>query len=158
MKQGDFNVLRRSEAERFSGGQFRLAVESLDEARRDRASGPKPVEDQMALQAAGDLLHRLETTPHRFGNPRVEELDRCRRSRVLPKSLKGLAEQVGFDALEVVAGQLGEFGGLALREVLRPLEQAPSRLGEDRITRPPLGSIRIPSGQFSPSAIRATSP
>lgn len=33
MKEGDFDALRRPEAERFSGGQFCFAVESLDNAR-----------------------------------------------------------------------------------------------------------------------------
>jgi hypothetical protein len=36
VKQRDFDALCGSEAERFSGGQFRDAVETLDNARRDR--------------------------------------------------------------------------------------------------------------------------
>jgi hypothetical protein len=39
MKQREFDALRRPEVVRFSGGQFRLAVESLDNPRRDTAQG-----------------------------------------------------------------------------------------------------------------------
>jgi hypothetical protein len=49
MKECDFDALRRPEAERFSGGQFCFAVESLDNARRDGAASPEPVEDQMPM-------------------------------------------------------------------------------------------------------------
>ena len=46
MKQREFDALWRSEAIRFSGGQFRLAVESFDDACRDGAQGEELVEDQ----------------------------------------------------------------------------------------------------------------
>ena len=46
MKQREFDALRRSEAVRFSGGQFCLAVEFLDNPRRDTAEGEEPVQDQ----------------------------------------------------------------------------------------------------------------
>jgi len=46
MKQREFDALWRAEAIRFSGSQFRLAIESLDDACRDGAQGEEPVEDQ----------------------------------------------------------------------------------------------------------------
>jgi len=49
MKQREFDALWRPEAVRFSGGQFRLAIESFDDARRDPAQGEEPVEDQRPM-------------------------------------------------------------------------------------------------------------
>jgi hypothetical protein len=76
MKERDFDALRRPEAKRFSGGQFCFAVESLDNARRDGAPSPEPVEDPMPItpQTTGDLLHRFD--PNADGAPSVEELRR----------------------------------------------------------------------------------
>jgi len=81
MKQREFDAFWRSKAIRFSGGQFRLAVESLDNTCRDGAQGEKPVEDQRPVtpQALDDLLHRCKPTPESVGAPRLEELARpCR--------------------------------------------------------------------------------
>jgi hypothetical protein len=39
MTQGESDALRPAEAIRFSGGQFRRAVEPLDDTCRDRAQG-----------------------------------------------------------------------------------------------------------------------
>ena len=41
MKEREFDALSGSETIRFSGGQFRLAIETLDAARRDRAPRPE---------------------------------------------------------------------------------------------------------------------
>ena len=130
MKQGDFNALRRSEAERFSGCQFCLAVESLDDSRRDRAPSSEPVEDQVPMtpQALGDLFHRADPAPHGASAPGIEELHGPLRARVLPEPLEVLAEQMSPDALEVVLQDFLEPDLLMLREVLRPLEQAPPGL------------------------------
>ena len=135
MKQGEFDTLSGSEAIRFSGGQFRFAIETLDDARRNRAAGPKPVEDQvvMASQAPSDFLHRFKATAHRFFAPRFEKLRCPLRVHALPESLKVFTEQKGLDALEIVLHQIGEPCGLAVGEILRPFEQTPPRLGEDRL-------------------------
>ena len=56
MKEVDFDALRRSEAERFSGGQFRLAVESLDVARRDgdpESRRPCPLAEALEAERGG---------------------------------------------------------------------------------------------------------
>ena len=135
MKQGEFDALSGSEAIRFSGGQFRFAIKTLDDARRNRARGSKPVEDQvvMASQAPSDFLHRAKPTAHRFLAPGVEKLRCPLRAYVLPESLKVFAEQKGLDALEIVLHQIGELRGLAVGEILRPFEQTSPRLGEDRL-------------------------
>jgi hypothetical protein len=59
MKQRDFNAFRGSEAERFSGSQFHDAVQTLDNARRNGAFGPEPVEEQVSVtpQALGPGLN-----------------------------------------------------------------------------------------------------
>jgi len=100
MKQREFDPLWRPEAVRFSGGQFRLAVESLDDACRDGAQGEEPVEDQRPVppQALGDFLHRRKPAAQGSSAPRLEELARPCRASVFPKPLELLAEQMGPDA------------------------------------------------------------
>ena len=51
---------------------------------------------------------------------------------VLPELLEVLLEQIGTNALEVVAHQIFQFHFLVGGEVRRPLEKAPPRLGQDR--------------------------
>jgi hypothetical protein len=46
MNRRNFNAFRGPKAERFSGGHFYDAVQTLDNARGNRAFGPEPVEDQ----------------------------------------------------------------------------------------------------------------
>ena len=108
MKQREFDALWRAEAIRFSGSQFRLAVESLDDACRDGAQGEEPVEDQRPVppQTLGDFLHRRKPAAQGLSAPRIEELARPCRAGIRPKSLKLLAQQMGFDALEVVLKKL----------------------------------------------------
>ena len=62
MKQRDFNAFRSPEAERFSGSQFHDAVQTLDNARRNGAYGPEPVENQVPMtpQALSHLLPRAD--------------------------------------------------------------------------------------------------
>jgi hypothetical protein len=135
MKQGDLYGMRRARAECFSGGQFRFAVESLDNSRRDRAPSPQPVDDQVPMtpQAPGDLLHRADPAPHGAEAPGVEELHRPLWARVPPEPHEVLAEQMRPDALEVVRQDLLELDLLMLREVLRSRGQAPPSLGQDRL-------------------------
>ena len=63
VKQRDFDAFCRSEAVRFSDGQFCLAVETLDNARRNLSLRMESVrqEASVMLQALGDLLHLLKT-------------------------------------------------------------------------------------------------
>jgi len=135
VKQGKFDALSGSDAIRFSGGQSRCAIKTLDNARRDRARGLKPVEDQVAMasQAPSDFLHRAKATAHRLFAPEGEKLRYPLRVHALPESLKVFAEQTGLDAHEILLPQIGELRGLAVGEILRPFEQTPPRLGEDRL-------------------------
>ncbi len=148
MKEGDFDALRRPEAKRFSGGQFCFAVESLDNARRDGAPSPEPVEDQMPMtpQAPGDLFHRADPASHGAGAPGVEELHRPLGAGVLPEPLEVLAKQMSPDALEVVLQDLLEPDLLMLREVLWPFEQAPTGIRQDWLVAitPQLGDLGPP--------------
>jgi hypothetical protein len=135
MKQREFDALWRPEAVHICGGQFRRAIESFDGARRDPAQGEEPVEDQrpMTPQAPGDFLHRPKATTEGSGAPRLKELPYPCRGGVVSVPLELLTEQVDPDAIEVVLQQLGKPRGLVVSEVLRPLEQAPARLGQCRL-------------------------
>ena len=148
MKLREFDALWRSEAIRFSGGQFRLAVESFDDACRDGAQGEEPVEDQRPVppQALGDFLHRRKAAAQGSSAPRLEELPCPCRAGVVLEPLEFLAEQMGPDALEVVLQKLGELRGLVVREVLGPLEQAPAGTGESGLVAVPaqLGDLLPP--------------
>ena len=79
---------------RYLGGQFRFSIETLDDARRDRARGSKPVEDQVAMasQAQSEFLHRAKATAHRLFVPRFEKLRWPLRFDAFPESLKVFAE------------------------------------------------------------------
>ena len=147
MKQREFDALWRSEAIRFSGGQFRLAVESFDDACRDGAQGEEPVEDQRPVppQALGDFLHRRKAAAQGSSAPRLEELPCPCRAGVVPEPLEFLVEQMGPDAL-IVLQKLGELRGLVVREVLGPLEQAPAGTGESGLIAVPaqLGDVLPP--------------
>ena len=171
MKQREFDALRGPEAVRFSGGQFRLAVESLDNPRRDTAQGEKPVEDQVPMtpQALRDLLHRREPAPHGLSAPGIEELPRPSRGCILPEPLELFAQQVSPNALEVVLQQLGKPGGLVVREVLRSLEQTPAGLRERWLVAVPAQlsdllpphlvdrHVHVPHDVEAPSEIRSPS-
>ena len=125
MKQRDFNAFRGSEAERFSGSQFHHAVETLDNARRNGAFGPEPVEEQVSVtpQALSHLLHRLQLAPHGTGAPRVKDFLSPRRTHVVPELLEQLAEKVSPDALEVVLEELLELDLLVVGEIFRRLSR-----------------------------------
>ena len=135
MKQRDFNAFRSPEAERFSGSQFHDAVQTLDNARRNGAFGPEPVENQVPMtpQALSHLLDRLQLAPHGTCAPRVKESPGPRRTHVIPELLEQLAEQMSPDALEVVLKEFLELDLLVVGEVLPPLQQAPSGLRQDRL-------------------------
>ena len=92
----------------------------------------EPVRQQVpvALQALGDLDHRLEAAFLGLLAPRVEELHGPAALRVGPELLKDLAEQPGLHALEVVLDELIQLRGLRSRQILRPLEQSPPRVLE----------------------------
>lgn len=135
MKQREFNALRRPEGVRASHGEFRLAIRSLDNARRDPVQGEEPVDDQRSMppQASGHLLHKRKPTAEGFGAPRVEELRRPSRGCVVPEPLTLLAEQMCPDALEVVPDQVGRPRGLVVRKFVGPLEHIPASLRERRL-------------------------
>ena len=57
---------------------------------------------------------------------------------VIPELLEVFFEQIGADALEVVAHQVFQFDFLVGGEVRRPLEKAPAGLGQDRFVSVPL--------------------
>ena len=118
MKQREFDAFWRAEAIRFSGCQFCLAVESLDDACRDNAQGEERVKDQLPVpQILGDFLHRPKPAAHGLSAPRLEELARSCRADVFPEPLELLTEQMGPDALEVVLHKFGEFSGMVVRAV-----------------------------------------
>ena len=60
MKQGEFHALSGYETKRFYGGQFRFAIETLDDARRNRAAGRQPVEDHVVIGPSRGPGHRPE--------------------------------------------------------------------------------------------------
>jgi hypothetical protein len=66
MIQGDFHGSIGPKPVGFSGGQFRLVIEPLDDAAGDRALGAEPVEEQgaMSSQHLGDPFHRLHLRTH----------------------------------------------------------------------------------------------
>jgi hypothetical protein len=139
MKQSEFDALWCAEAIRFSGGQFPLAIESLDNACRDGAQGEEPVDDQRPVppRTLNDFLHWSKPAAQRLSARRLEELARPCRAGISPEPLQLLEEKMGPDALEVVLQEVSEFGGLVVGEGLAPLEQAPAGPSEGSLVAIP---------------------
>src|SRR5882672_1149726 len=133
MIQGNFYRPEGSEAERPSGGQFRLVVEAFDDSPGNRALGAEPVEKELAMspQHAGDLFHRLEPRAQGPPAPVVEEASGPGRGHVLPEVLEVLFEQVATDRFQIVPEQVGKLTLLGQSEILGPLEQQPARALQD---------------------------
>ena len=72
--------------------------------------------------------------------PLVEELSGPGGGVVIPELLEVFLEQIGANALEVVAHQIFQFHFLVGGEVRRPLEQTPAGLGQDRFVPVPVWS------------------
>lgn len=62
----------------------------------------------------------------------VEELAGPLGGDVLPELLELFLEQISADSLEVVAQQFAQAQRLGVGQILRPLQQASARLGQDR--------------------------
>ena len=69
--EGDFNGRVGAKAVRFSHRQFCFVVETFDRACRNRALGPKPIEDQVAMFSQtratffiGSILLRIVRVHH----------------------------------------------------------------------------------------------
>lgn len=132
MRRHAFDALLRSEAVRMSDFQFRLAIESFDDACGDGTHGQGPVEDRKSLepQASGGFPHQCKPAEEGPCTPRLEELGGPCGSHVLPEPLELLAQQVGAGTLEVVLQQGCEPRGPIVRKILGPLQQGPAELGE----------------------------
>jgi len=105
MIQGGFSSMIGSEAIGFSGTQFRLVVEALNNAARELAFGPKPVQQQgpVSPQLARHLLHWLDLRSHCFCAPLVQKLARPEVRLVRPEQLELFLQQVAPDRLQIVA-------------------------------------------------------
>src|SRR4030095_11855433 len=135
MIQSDFGGSVGTKSIGSSGGEFELVVEALDDAGRDRLLGPKPIKDELAVrpQGTGDFLQRLETGAHYLLGRALEGETGPIRRQVVPEQLELFLEQIGADAAQVVAQQLGQLDLLRVGEVLWVLQQAPAGVGEHGI-------------------------
>src|SRR5579883_2434535 len=130
MIQHDFYRSVGSKAVGSSEIRLQSVVETLHGAERDLTARLEPVEDEGLVRAqhAGDLPHRLDTRAQGLRAPLVHELRRPGRGDVLPEELELLLQKVGADGPQGAGEQLLELDGLIVGEVLRALQQAPTRV------------------------------
>src|SRR5579883_3443376 len=130
MIQHDFYRSVGSKAVGSSEIRLQSVVETLHGAERDLTARLEPVEDEglVRTQHAGDLPHRLDTRAQGLRAPLVHEFRRPGRGDVLPEELELLLQKVGADGPQVAGEQLLELDGLIGGEVLRALQQAPTRV------------------------------
>jgi hypothetical protein len=108
MIQGKFRHTERSKAVRFSHGDFRFVVETLDNPAGNHLLGLEVIENEVPVHAQhlGDLLHRLDAGAHGLPAPFIEELAGPGRRVIVPELVKVLFEEVCADGLEVVVQQI----------------------------------------------------
>ena len=85
----------------------------------------------MLPQGLRELLERRQPRAHRHGRPSLEEATPAVDGRVGPEVLELFLEEVGADGAEVDGDEIAEANALFAGEVLGPLEEEPSGLGED---------------------------
>jgi hypothetical protein len=85
----------------------------------------------MRAQHPSNLLHRLKARAHGLGTPLVHELHGPGRRDVLPEQPELLLQEVGADGAQIAAQEFLELNLLPVGEVLRALQQAPARVGQD---------------------------
>ena len=135
MIQGDSPRLISPKPKCFSGGQFCLVVEPLDHGAGTLSFCPEPVQQpgSVTSEHLGHLLHWFDLRAHGPGAPFIQKLARPIRRAVRPQKLKHLLQQVASDRLPIVLHQVGQSGPLFFRQILRPLEPQPARLGKHRL-------------------------
>jgi len=120
-----------------------VSLSLLLRPRKTAGNGPfrtKPFEQALSRKTkhARNFLHRLNRRSHSPPAPKVQKLTSPVRIPVFPEELEIFLKQIPTDGFEVVPRQVGQFDFLVRREILRPFEQAPSRVRENRFQ--PLGS------------------
>ena len=96
MIQSDFSGMVSPIAVRFSGGQFCLGVETLDNPTGKLFLGPEPVQQQrsMSPQHLGYFLHGVNLRAHGLGTPCIQKLSRPVRRDVRPEELELFLQKV----------------------------------------------------------------
>ena len=89
----------------FSGSQFRLGVETLDNPAGKLFLGPEPVQQQepMPSQHPGHFLHWINLRAHGLGTPFIQKLPGPVGRDVRPEELKLLLQKVTSDRSQIVA-------------------------------------------------------
>ena len=133
MIESNFSSSESPKSVRFSGSQFQLVIETLHDSAGNGPFGAKPVEQKLSVrpQHAGDLLHGFDLRKHRAFAPAIEKNSGRVRTNIIPEELKIFLQQVAAYRLQVVAEEVAQFDFLVRRQIFRPLEQAPARMGED---------------------------
>ena len=119
----------------FSGNQFRLGVETLNNSTGKLLFGPKPVQQQGSVppQHLGHFLHRFNLRSHGLRAPRVQKLPGPVGRGVRPEQLTLFLKKVTPDRLQIVPQKICQFGVLFIGQVLQSLELQPAHFRRHRL-------------------------
>lgn len=136
MVKSNFQRICGPKPERFSHSQFCLEIQTLHGSAGKGAFGLEPVHDQrfVVLEHLGHFFHGLKFCAHSAFAPVVQEPSRDRGVLELPEALEVLPEKIGLDRLDVELQEIGEAGGLVLRQVLRPFQESPAGFFENGLS------------------------
>ena len=136
MVKSNFQRICGPKPERFSHSQFCLEIQTLHGSAGKGAFGLEPVHDQrfVVLEHLGHFFHGLKFCAHSAFAPAVQEPSRDRGVLELPEALEVLPEKIGLDRLDVELQEIGEAGGLVLRQVLRPFQESPAGFFENGLS------------------------
>ena len=122
--QREFSGAECPESVGFSGGDFRLVIETFNDAAGKQLPRLEVVEDQLTVcsQHPGYLLHRFDARPHCLSAPVVKELTRPNRRFVFPKLMKSFLEQISADGFQIVLNKIAQPKTLSRSEIVSTLE------------------------------------
>lgn len=105
MIEHDFSSSEGSEPIGFSGIQFELIVEALNNAAGNGLPGTKPIEKKLSMgtKHSRHFLHGLNSGPADSPTPAVQEYSRPVGRNIIPEKLKIFLEQITAYGPEVTS-------------------------------------------------------
>jgi hypothetical protein len=133
MIECNFSRSESSKSIRLSGSEFKTVIETFHDAAGNSLPGPKPIEQKFPVRAqhARHFLHGPDARTHHAIAPEIEKLSSPKGRDIVPEELEVFLQQIAAHRFQVVAQQVGEFDFLVRSQILRPLKQAPTGMGQD---------------------------
>src|SRR5215216_4699827 len=134
MIQRDFGMLIGPEAVCLSGRNSRLIVESLGRTCCKGPSGEEPILEFTSVLAERpcERLERLDAGAKGHARPVLEEPRRAGQRAITPEALEILLKEISPNGAQIDRHEISQPCPLGAPEILRALEEEPTRLGQHR--------------------------